>query len=460
MIGPENRTKIQFMQVAITTGEASGDRVAGELAVEIRRLRPDAQIWGAGGRAMKAAGVDVIIDTSRFGAIGVGGVIPLLPKILSARRTLFDAMKVRRPDVVVAVDAGAFHYGFGPIQGLCPWLRQHLPDTQIMAWMPPSSWRRTLKGSSLGQCTDAVSSPFLWNAAELKRYGVNAQFLGHPLIDFVKSTMTDEQASSKYGLDMNRPIVALMPGSREQEIAEILPVMLDAAYQMSARIQGLQFMLGLASTMDRSRLEQAVLDAHERAIARQSGSDVRLRDPSMDFTMAPVHVTAGGGQSLPNKPTWGVEPRPRRDVNTLALVIAENETFDLLHIADVAICVSGTVTLEAAILGTPMVIVYRLPRRGLWQYKMMKRRLPPFIGLPNLIAGKCVCPELLQDAVNADELADATVLLLLDPQRIFTMKEALRLVRQSLGEPGAVNRTAQWICDLTDGTSHKGYDVT
>jgi lipid A disaccharide synthetase len=126
--------------------------------------------------------------------------------------------------------------------------------------MPPGSWRKTLSGSSLGACTDAVSSPFRWNASELQRLGVNATFTGHPLLDFVISDMTDTAATSRWGLDMNRPVVALLPGSREQELGELLPVMLDAAYQMAERVPGVQFLLGLAPTIDRERVQNAVLD--------------------------------------------------------------------------------------------------------------------------------------------------------------------------------------------------------
>jgi lipid-A-disaccharide synthase len=438
------------MQIAITTGEASGDKVAGELARRLKELLPDVSIWGVGGSAMTAAGVDVLVDTSRFGAIGVGGVLPLLPKILAARRQVFAAMRERRPDVLVAIDAGAFHYGFKPFAGLCPWVRKELPETRILAWMPPGSWRKTLAGSSLGACTDAVSSPFRWNATELQRHGVNAIFTGHPLLDFVKSDMTDAAASVKWGLDMNRPVVALLPGSREQELGELLPVMLDAAYQMAERVPGVQFLLGLAPTIDRERVQNFVLDAHRRAQNRALQSD-DIAPQSAGQVLTPVHVTAGASKgSAPSQP-WHVE-RSTRNTHMLRLVIVEDATFDVLKMADVAVCVSGTVTLEAAILGTPMVIVYKLPKSGVWQYKLMKKRLPAHIGLPNLIAGEQICPELLQDDASADHIAAETVMLLLDPEWLFRMKEGLRGVRDALGEPGAILRTAELVVELGNGS--------
>jgi len=438
------------MQIAITTGEASGDKVAGELARRLKELLPDVSIWGVGGSAMTAAGVDVLVDTSRFGAIGVGGVLPLLPKILGARRQVFAAMRERRPDVLVAIDAGAFHYGFTPFMGLCPWVRKELPDTRILAWMPPGSWRKKLAGSSLGACTDAVSSPFRWNATELQRHGVNATFTGHPLLDFVKSDMTDAAASAKWGLDMNRPVVALLPGSREQELGELLPVMLDAAYQMAQRVPGVQFLLGLAPTIDRERVQNFVLDAHRRAQNRALLSD-DVAPQTSGQVLTPVHVTAGASKRATPSQPWHVE-RSTRNTHMLPMVIVEDATFDVLKMADVAVCVSGTVTLEAAILGTPMVIVYKLPKSGVWQYKLMKKRLPAHIGLPNLIAGEQICPELLQDDASADHIAAETVMLLLDPEWLFRMKEGLRGVRDALGEPGAIQRTAELVVALGNGS--------
>jgi lipid-A-disaccharide synthase len=262
--------------------------------------------------------------------------------------------------------------------------------------------------------------------------------------------MTDTAATSRWGLDMNRPVVALLPGSREQELGELLPVMLDAAYQMAERVPGVQFLLGLAPTIDRERVQNAVLDAHKRAQNRALHSDDA---PSRNSgpVLTPVHVTAGASKGAGTSQPWHLE-RSTRSTHVLPLVIVEDATFDVLKMADVAVCVSGTVTLEAAILGTPMVIVYKLPKSGLWQYRLMKKRLPAHIGLPNLIAGTQICPELLQDAASADGIAAETVLLLLDPEWLFRMKEGLRGVRDALGEPGAVDRTAELVIALGNGS--------
>src|SRR5579862_7626664 len=120
------------MQIAIITGEASGDRTGAQLAREIRRLRPDAQLWGTGGKYLRDAGVEVLVDSSRWGVVGLASGLKVLPRVMEARSRLHRELKTRRPDVLVPIDAGAFNVDFGPIQGLCPWTRQHLPDTRIL----------------------------------------------------------------------------------------------------------------------------------------------------------------------------------------------------------------------------------------------------------------------------------------------------------------------------------------
>ncbi len=455
------------MQIAVITGEASGDRVGAQLATEIKRLRPDAEIWGTGGYFLRSAGVEVVVDSSRYGVIGIAAAMRLLPRVLRARRSLHKEMYRRKPDLLIAVDAGAFNLGFGPIVGLCPWTRNHLPKTKILYYFPPGSWRRTLKASTLDKVADAVATPFPWSETELRRLGVNAQFVGHPLLDLVHPSMSAAAFAEKYGLDRNQPVVGLLPGSRAQEIAEILPLQLEAAAIIHKRVPSVQFVIALAPTVNRADVVRAVERLRERGGAHLTDLlhrlEERLRGDGSPKGPHPQRVAP-----LAITPEGAVFPTPakqddfasrtraqliqsaqqRGDGKDFALAIVENATYDTMAAADVLLTASGTATLEAAILGKPMVILYRLSQDNWLEYQMVKNRLPVHIGLPNLLAGKRICPELVQDAATPEALAAEVIGLLLEPERLLRMKKDLRAAVAQLGDPGGAARTAQMAIDL------------
>ena len=458
------------VQIAIFTGEASGDRVGAQLATEIKRLRPDAQIWGTGGYFLRAAGVEVVVDSSRFGVVGIAAALKLLPKILRGRKFLHREMLRRKPDLLIAVDAGAFNLGFGPIVGLCPWTRKHLPKTKILYYFPPASWRRTLKSTTLNIDADAVATPFPWSETELQRLGVNAKFVGHPLLDLVHPSLSTTAFAEKYGLDKNKPVVGLLPGSRAQEIAEILPLQLEAAAIIHKRVPSVQFVVALAPTVDR----QDVVRTVERLRARSGphltdllhNLEERLLGDgitrgSQAQRLSPIAVTPEGAH-VPRKSAPDdfasrtraqlVEAEKQRgDGKDFALVIVENATYDTMAASDVLLTASGTATLEAAILGKPMVILYRLSKDNWLEYQVVKNRLPVHIGLPNLLAGKRICPELVQDAATPEALAAEVIGLLLEPERLLRMKEDLRAAVSQLGKSGGATRAAQMAIDLVSG---------
>jgi len=454
------------VQIAIITGEASGDRVGGQLATEIRRLRPDATIWGTGGHFLKSAGVDLVIDSSRYGAIGFAAAMKILPRILRARKRLHRELLQRRPDLIVAVDAGAFNVGFGPWIGLCPWTRRHLPDTRILYYFPPGSWRRTLKSTPLGPITDAVATPFPWSESELRRLGVNARFVGHPLLDLVRPSEPLAVFADRYGVDTDRPVVGLLPGSRTQEIAEILPLQLEAAAIIHKRVPGVQFLMALAPTVDRQDVVRAVERLRERSGGHLAEllhrlEDTLLRDPTGGGPRAqrvpPLAVTPQGAVLPSREDPFVSRTRAQleraesgREGRDFALAIVENATYDVMAASDVLLTASGTATLEAAILGKPMVIVYRLGLAHWFEYQIVKKRLPPFIGLPNLIAGKRICPEFVQDGAKPEAMAAEVIGLLLEPERLLRMREDLRTTIAHLGEPGGASRAAEMVVTLAE----------
>lgn len=450
------------MQVAIITGEASGDRAGAQLATEIRRLRPDAVIWGTGGKHMRAAGVDLLVDTSRWGVIGLAAALPLLPKMLAARASVLRELLRRKPDVLIPIDAGAVNLGFAGIQGICPWTRKHLPQTRILYYFPPGSWRRTLKGSPLAAITDKVASPFPWNATELSRFGVDATFVGHPLLDLVKPSEPGADFAEKYGINREQPVVGLVPGSRPQEIANILPVQLAAASIIHQRVAGVQFVIPLAPTVDREVVIREVereRDERQRRQAEEKERDEEDRANAMPVGAVPIPVEGGKNVGAPvdlerRRQEWlkrAIDLPPSH--GDFPLVIVDDATYDVMALSDVLLITSGTATLEAAILGKPMVITYRLEMTNpvnQIEYFLVKKNLPEHIGMPNILAGREICPEYVQDAATPEALAEEIISLLLEPDRMLHMKADLQETISQLGEPGGAARTAKMVVELAE----------
>lgn len=450
------------MQIAIITGEASGDRAGAQLAKEIRALRPDAVLWGAGGQHMAREGVELVVDSSRFGVIGLAAAIPLFSRMLAARSEVLKGLKTRRPDVVVPIDAGAVNLGFAGLEGICPWVRKNLPETRILYYFPPGSWRRTLKGTPLARLTDKVATPFPWSEEELRRLGVDATFVGHPLLDLVKPAEPAEEFTNRYGIDPEHPVVGILPGSRPQEIESILPVELAAASIIHQRVAGVQFVLALAPTVDRDAVVREV-EREREARRRQQDEERRLReaDEANAAITGAIPIPAEGGRDVTPNPNDLVRRRHEwleraadlpPSAGDFPLVIVEDATYDVMGASDVLMIASGTATLEAAIMGKPMVITYRMSEANWLEYWLLRLRggLPEFIGMPNILAGRSVCPEYVQDAATPQALADEIIGLLLEPERILKMRADLHDATEQLGEPGGAARTAKMVVELAE----------
>ncbi len=439
-----------MLQAALLAGEVSGDRVAGQLATALRRRAPELILWGTGGKYLAAAGAEVVVDASQWGVVGMAAALRLLPRVLLARRRLLTTLSRRRPELIVAIDAGALHLGFGPIEGVLPWARRNLPDTRILYYFPPGSWRRQLTRSSLGPLTDAVATPFPWSEAELRRLGVNATFVGHPLLDLVMPALPAAEFAQRYGLDPDRPVVGILPGSRRQEIEQILPVQLAAAAQIHRRVPGVQFLLALAPTVDRESVERQVRAAQHPA--GHAALTPRLGFPDTgELRTVPVPAEGSLDALARRQRAWIEWAGGAPGDGHFPVAIVDDQTYDLMAASDVLLCKSGTATLEAAILHKPMVIVYRMSRSNLLEYQFVKKRLPEYIGMPNLLAGQAICPELVQEAATAEALANEVIGLLLEPDRLMRMQRDLRQVVGLLGEPGGAERTAQMALDLLAG---------
>jgi lipid-A-disaccharide synthase len=369
--------------VFISAGEASGDMYAARLALALRR-RVDVALFGMGGPKMRESGVDIVVDAAEVGVLGIVEIVRKLPSLLRARRRLLSEIERRRPTLAILTDFPAFHLRLARVLR-----RKHVRNVyfvcpQFWAWRP---WRVNLVRRRFvrGLCIFPFEEAFYRNA------GVRVDWIGHPLVDDVRARMTREAFALRYGLDPARPIVALLPGSRPSELAHHMPVLIAAVAQMSPA-RDRQFVIAAAPGLTRAQLS--------------------------------AHM--GGAQA--------------------AISIVENATYDLLGAADVAIVSSGTATVEAALIGVPMVVVYRVAPSTAWIVRHLVHTR--FFAMVNLLAEKEVVPELIQDSFTPERVTQETERLLQSVEAREAMRREFALVREKLGPPGAIDRAAAIIAEM------------
>jgi lipid-A-disaccharide synthase len=373
------------MQVMISCGEASGDLYAGALAAEIRRLEPGAAVFGIGGEGLRQAGGELVADFHGLSVTGLSEALSVLPRSLAAYRRLLSAARARRPDVFVAIDFPDFNFRLGAALQ-----RMGIP---VVYYIGPQLW--AWRAGRLGTMTRFVSQVlviFPFEEAIYRDAGVPVQFVGHPLLDLLTPVQPRGEFLSSVGLDPSRPTVALLPGSRPNEVRAILPDLVRAAGLVAGRVPAVQFLVARPPTLD---------DSHYGA----------LQEPGL---------------------------RAR-----LPIAMVQSRTDDVLAASDLALTASGTATVQAAIHGCPMVIVYRL---SAMTYRFGK----PFVrvqtyGMANLIAGERIVPELIQDAFTPEAVAAEAIDFLTNARRAADTRQALARVRERLGGPGASRRAAEAV---------------
>ncbi len=371
--------------VLISAGEASGDMYAARLATALRQ-RADVDLFGMGGPRMREAGVDTVVDISQVGVLGVVEIVRKLPALRRAWRRLISEIERRGPALAILTDFPAFHLRLSRVLR-----RRHVRNVyfvcpQFWAWRP---WRvRLVKRRFVrGLCIFPFEEDFY------RKAGVQTDWIGHPLVDSVHASMTREAFAQRYGLDPKLPIVAVLPGSRPSELAHHMPRLMAAV-----------------SSMDPAEKRQLV------------------------FAVAPGLT---GAQLRAQMGVLGHMP---------TISIVENATYELLGAADVAIVSSGTATVEAALIGVPMVVVYRVAPFTAWVVRRLARTR--LFAMVNVLAGKEVVPELIQDAFTAEAVVRETERLLASAEDRAAMCRELAKVREKLGPPGAIDRAAGIIAEM------------
>jgi len=368
----------------ISCGEPSGDLYAGALAVEIRRRQPDAAIFGLGGQRLMAGGGELLADYRGLSVTGLVEAVRVIPRSLSVLNRLVHAARSEKPQVLVVIDFPDFNFRLaGAIRKL---------GIPIIYYISPQLWAwRKSRMRVMKRIADRVLVIFPFEEQIYRDAGVPVQFVGHPLVDLARAHEPRDHFLHELGLDDSRPIVALLPGSRPNEVVRLLPVMQKAAKTIADRVSGAQFVIARAPALE---------DSLFSSVSRDSVNPV--------------------------------------------LVLARTD--DVLAIANVVITASGTATVQTALHGRPMVVVYRLSPLS---YGLGRRFVHvDDVAMVNLIAGRRIVPELIQEDCTPDRIAEEVLSLMTNHTRAEEMRGALAEVRRKLGQPGASGRAADAVLEV------------
>ena len=373
-------------KILISAGEASGDIHAAAVTAALKRIDSTTEVFGMGGDELRAAGGEVLFDIKDHGVMGFVEVIKKLPDLFKLRREFARVMDERKPDCLVVVDYPGFNMKLAKLA--------HDKGIPVVSYIAPSAWAWNKgRAKNVAKIVDKVACIFPFEYDVYKEAGAPVEFVGHPLVDIVHPTMERAEAEAWVGKAPGRPLVLLMPGSRLMEIERMLDVILEGAKLLKKQMPQVQFAMPRAGTIPLEMLQSKI---------QTSGLEVK---------------------------------------------ITEGHNYDLFSVADLALATSGTVTLEAAMCGLPSVILYRTSAITAF----IARRVIniPNIGLPNIVAGRQILPELLQEELTPAKLA-ATAVELLAPERRPQLEANLAYMKERLGEPGAVNRVAQLILRIAE----------
>jgi lipid-A-disaccharide synthase len=369
-------------QILISAGEASSDMYAARLARALGQ-RTGAHFFGMGGPRMAEAGVELVAHSEEVAVVGIAEALHKIPTVIGVQRRLAREAARRGAALAILVDSPGTH------MGVARRLNKH--GIPVGYFIGPQVWAwRAGRVRVIKRLVQRMVVIFPFEEKIYRQAGVPVDFVGHPLVDIVRPSMNREEFAARHGLDASQPIVALLPGSRRSEIERHYARVIDACNLVAQRMK--------------------------------PAGPVQF-----------VHVAAPGlGTNL--RPSGG-PTRPEIELKRI-----EGGAYDALAAADCAIVASGTATVEAALLGTPMVVIYRVAPATAFLLRRMVHT--PFIAMVNLIAGRRVAPELIQDDFTPAAVAAEVCRLLESPAACQEMKAGLAEVRAKLGPGGAIERAA------------------
>jgi len=382
-------------KILVSAGEASGDLYAALLVEQLRRTLPEAEFFGCAGPRMRAAGVREVVDAASLAVVGLLEVIGHIPRIYAEYRRMVAAARRERPSLAILTDSPDFHLRLAARLKHLGVPVVYLVAPQVWAWRKGRI--RTIRCN-----TNRVLCIFPFEEEFFRRHGVQADYIGHPLARLVKPARSKEEFFSRHGLAQDRPLICLLPGSRRGEVLRHLPSLLDAVGRLAGRL------------------------------------------PASFVLATPAGFWPGGGTVL------------RQRIGDLPVRVVEGETWDAIAASELALAASGTVTIETALLGTPMVTFYKVTGLSWLLGKLLVD--VPFYSMVNLVAGRRVAPELMQNEMSGARLAQEALRLMEDPAARERMRTDLAQVAARLaGESDPMERAAavvRQVLRMDQGVTH------
>jgi lipid-A-disaccharide synthase len=371
--------------VMILAGEASGDAHAAEFVEVLRQQQPDLRISGMGGDSMARAGVEVFFDSSIIAVVGLVEVIRHWSDIKRAMAIVRERLEQTRPDLLVLVDYPEFNLKMARHAGSLGIPVLFYISPQVWAWRP----KRIHK---IGRLIDHMAVIFRFEKKYYEDAGIPVSFVGHPLVDKVKTSANAASQRARLGISPEARVVGLLPGSRHSEITRLLPLMFDTAKRMQSRDPLIRFVLPVASSLNFEEISNLV---------QASGVDI---------------------------------------------CVTRDEIYDVITCCDAITTCSGTVTLEIALLGVPMCIVYKVSPLS---YMILKRLITiPHIGLVNIVAREALVQEFLQADANPEAVSDELFRMLDDSEYRQHLRAGFDEVRNNLGPGNGAQHMAELVLSL------------
>jgi lipid-A-disaccharide synthase len=371
----------------IIAGEASGEMYGARLVEEARRINPALSFLGMGGARMREAGVEILVDSSDMAVVGLVEVIAHFGVIRRAYTTLRTVIRNNPPELLILIDYPDFN--------LLLARAAKKAGVKVLYYISPQVWAwRESRVYKIARLVDHMAVVFPFEVPYYEKTGLPVTFVGHPLVDMVKPSMSKSDACRSCGLDPSRQVAGLFPGSRKGEVKRLFPVILETAKLLLQRFPDLQFVLPVASSLADNDLQQQV------------------------------------------------------DESGIPVILVNGRVHDVIQACDAILTVSGTVTMEIALLGTPMVIIYKVSPLT---YQIGRHFIKvDHIGICNIVSGERVVPELTQYDTEPGKIADEMSRMLSDKEYAEGIRRKLQMVRSLLGDSGASRRVATLAIELLE----------